>query len=165
MGELVGSLGFEIDRLMRLMGLPRAAELFIEKLPKEELIFLENYAAGINKVASNVKVFPPEFNLFWVDFAPWTPYDTASNQMLIGFVLANDPFNELIRQRLLEVYDRELVDKILPLKKEDYYQFEHMETINEEMLAKIDMLESEDFPESLYTMHDDLMYFTKGGER
>ena len=42
-------------------------------------------------------MYPPEFNLFWVDFEEWTPYDSASNQMLIGFVLANDPFNELIR--------------------------------------------------------------------
>ena len=40
-----------------------------------------------------------------------------------------------------------------------------METINEEMLAKIDMLESEDFPETLYQMDDDLMYFTKEGQK
>jgi hypothetical protein len=35
----------------------------------------ENYAAGINKVASNVQMWPFEFYLLWVDFEPFTVKD------------------------------------------------------------------------------------------
>ena len=35
--------------------------------------------------------------------------------------VSTDWFIELLRERLLEVYDKELVDRLLPYKKEDYF--------------------------------------------
>ena len=158
MSELLGPEGFEIDRLMRSVGTQRTTQVMLEHLPEEELVFLENYSAGINKVVNNVVVYPPEFQLFATDFEEWTPFDSCSIGVLISFLLAQDPFVEILRQRLLEVYDRELVEKLVPFKKENYVQYEKMEVISDEELAKIGLLEDISYPKTLYQMTDAEIY-------
>ena len=37
------------------------------------------------------------------------------------YFLSFDWFLELTRQRLTEIYDKELVDRMLPFKQEDYF--------------------------------------------
>lgn len=42
-------------------------------------------------------------------------------QVLMQYFLSFDWFLELTRQRLTEIYDKELVDRMLPFKQEDYF--------------------------------------------
>ena len=50
-----------VDRLVRTIGLPRMTAEHMKHMIPEEQVALENYAAGINKVAENMVVYPPEF--------------------------------------------------------------------------------------------------------
>ena len=98
------------------------------------------YADGINKAVRHMKVYPAEFYFFWVDFEPWTPLDSASIIYFLTFVLSQDGWNMMLRERLLEVYDRDLVEKILPVRPSDYFQHDNMMTISDEELERIGML-------------------------
>ena len=46
----------------------------------------------------------------------------------------------MLRERLLEVYDFSLVEKIVPFRHENYFDLGLMMTISDEELARIDML-------------------------
>ena len=103
-----------IDRFIRLIGLTRATDEYMKNIKQEDSDMLENYAAGINKVVENIKVYPPEFQFTWNSFAPWTPQDSVSIEFFYVFALSTDWYVELLRERLLEIYDKDLVDKLLP---------------------------------------------------
>jgi len=68
----------------------------------------------VNKVAQNIVIYPIEFHLLWTSFEPWTPQDSLAMQNFMLYFLTKDWFFEYIRERLTEVYDRELVDKLMP---------------------------------------------------
>lgn len=67
---------------------------------------------------------------------------------------STDWFAEMLRLRLLEVYDRDLVDQLIPFKPEHTMQFEHSaETVLDIDLERINMLEDEELNyASLYTV-------------
>ena len=58
------------------------------------------------------------------------------------FFCSTDWFAELLRERLLEVYDKELVDQILPYRKEYFSDWlaELSTTISDAELERIGML-------------------------
>lgn len=130
--ELIGSEGLQIDKYIRKIGITRATEARIASLPKEEEVVFLNYAAGINKVVENIKVYPAEFQILFASFEPWTVRDSVACQYLYNAFVSTDWFAEMLRVRLLEVYDKDLVDKILPFKPEDFYEFKNMQTIPDE---------------------------------
>jgi len=94
----------------------------------------------VNKGVKSLKVLPAEFYLLWTDFEPWTLEDSAAVMYILDYFLSIDGWNTMLRERLLEIYDKTLVDKMLPFRPEDYYQFERMTTLVDDDLAKIDML-------------------------
>ena len=69
-----------------------------------------NYAAGINKVVEKIQVYPMEFQVLMTSFEPWTPADTIATINFYHLVASSDWFAEMLRLRLLEVYDKDLVD-------------------------------------------------------
>ena len=125
------------------MGLPRAIEEHTKNLRQDDLDALKNYAAGVNKVRDNIVAYPREFMILWTNFEEWTPKDSVSVEQLIILFVSTDWFIELLRERLLEVYDKELVDRLLPYKKEDYFYYPNMETITDEELQRINYPEPE----------------------
>ena len=60
---MVGPDTIPIDTFVRLIGLPRAADEHMKHIGSKEAMVLENYAAGINKVAENIVVYPTEFQI------------------------------------------------------------------------------------------------------
>lgn len=58
-------------------------------------------------------------------------------QNFLLYFLTKDWFLEYMRERLTEVYDREVVDKLMPFSKEHYFQMPGMETISDDELKKI----------------------------
>ena len=117
----------------------------------EEAVFI-NYAAGINKVVENLKVYPMEFHIMMSSFEPWSVRDSLACASFYNALASTDWFAEMLRLRLLEVYDRDLVDQILPFKPEHLIHFKNMETISDEELAQLNMLTDadEDAYKSLY---------------
>ena len=159
LSEILGAKGLEVDMIIRTIGIPRTGRAVVESLNDEELLALENFAAGINKVAQNIKVYPVEFYLFWTDFEPWTPIDSVTFSQFLKFSLCQDAFNEMMRERLLEVYDMSLVEKLMPFRPEHYFQHDNMFTIQDEELDKIGfLLTPEEAEKELFTMSDDLIY-------
>lgn len=66
--------------------------------------------------------YPIEFYILWAPhFEPWTVEDSLGMQVLMQYFISFDWFLELTRQRLTEIYDKELVDRMLPFKQEDYF--------------------------------------------
>ena len=121
LSEVLGPLTISVDKYMRIMGLPRAIEEHTRNLQQDDLDALVNYAAGVNKVKESIVVYPREFMVLWTGFEDWTPKDSVSVEQLIILFVSTDWFIELLRERLLEVYDKPLVDRLLPYKKEDYF--------------------------------------------
>jgi acyl-homoserine lactone acylase PvdQ len=88
------------------------------------LIFgrLESYAKGVNDFVDSMDWWPLEFYMMWTGghgqggFEPWTPEDTLCVQVMVQYFISFDWFLELTRQRLTEIYDKELVDKMLPFR-------------------------------------------------
>ena len=116
----------------------------MEGMTEEESSVYLNYANGINKVVQNIKVYPMEFYVLMTDFEPWTVRDSISIEYMINVLISADWFSEMIRLRLLEVYDRDVVDQILPYKPEHIYGFGDKEavptTISDDELTKIGKL-------------------------
>jgi hypothetical protein len=47
--------------MVRMLGILRSTEAHIENMSLADKVSMENYAAGINKVAEHLIVYPPEF--------------------------------------------------------------------------------------------------------
>ena len=83
---------------------------------------LESYAKGVNDYIDSLTWYPLEFYLLWTPHPEiWKPEYTIRAQVLMQYFLSFDWFLELTRQRLTEIYDKELVDRMLPFKQEDYF--------------------------------------------
>jgi acyl-homoserine lactone acylase PvdQ len=65
LSEIFGSETVPIDRYIRTMGVPRMVENYIALVSDQERLILENYVAGVNKVAENLHFYPLEFYMFW----------------------------------------------------------------------------------------------------
>lgn len=76
----------------------------------------------MNDYIDSLTWYPLEFYLLWAPHPEtWKPEDTIMAQVLMQYFLSFDWFLELTRQRLTEIYDKELVDRMLPFKQEDYF--------------------------------------------
>jgi acyl-homoserine lactone acylase PvdQ len=106
---------------MRTVGLNRASQAFIDNISLEEGHALEVFSAGVNKAVENMKVYPAEFYIFWTEFEPWTPLDSSSVMHILAYFLSIDGWNTMLRERLLEVYDQTLVEKMLPFHVKNYF--------------------------------------------
>lgn len=130
-------------------------ENYITRVTDEERLILENYVAGINKVAENLHVYPLEFYIFWHNFEPFTIEDSVAISFLTNQFVAGDWFYEMVRERLLEVYPKDKVDRIFPFQKEHMYPFKHQEMVSDKDLEKIG-LSVED--SSLYDIPEEYLY-------
>jgi len=65
LSEIFGLETLPIDKYIRTMGIPRMIESYLSVIDDDELLILENYVAGVNKVAENLHVYPLEFYMFW----------------------------------------------------------------------------------------------------
>ena len=88
----------------------------MKHIKPEDMTVLENYSAGINKVLENMVVYPPEFQITWSTFEPWEAKDSVSLVFMMTYFVSHDWYGELLRERLLEVYDKSFVDQLFPYK-------------------------------------------------
>lgn len=83
------------------------ADKYLAEIGEDDLLILENYAAGVNKVVEQVQAFPLEFYMFWTGFEPFTARDSVQIQYTLMFLISSDWFFEMTRERLLEVYSKD----------------------------------------------------------
>jgi len=158
--EIGGEPNLDIDKWMRTFGLGRNAKKQIKMLDAENLKILEVYTQGINDFVANMKVYPFEFYLTWQEFHTWTVEDTLTVQGFLQYLITFDWFMEVVREKLLDIYDWNIVAKMLPFKGEDYYH-DDMILINDEDLKKRGLFEGNS---NIYEFDPNLLYFRKDEE-
>ncbi|CAG0933460.1 penicillin amidase [Thermoflexales bacterium] len=85
LSEIIGEETVSIDRIMRTMGLRRAAEQSLPKLNSESRAVLDTYARGVNTfIETHRDRLPVEYTILGVSPAPWTAVDS----LLVGNILA-----------------------------------------------------------------------------
>jgi hypothetical protein len=94
-------------------------------------------------------------------------------QYLTTIFVSGDWFYEMVRERLLEVYTRDMVDRIFPFQKDHMFPFKNQEMVSDEELAKIGLSVpdsalyeiSEEFIYKAYTTPQETMKFSKQESR
>lgn len=99
--EMIGPMGVEVDRALRLFDFGRALPQMLEMMSEEERGFAENFVSGINHVLLNGREKPFEFALLGMEPEPWTLADLLTYQRLTCTDLS-----WLIWMRLLPLRER-----------------------------------------------------------
>lgn len=73
--EMIGPLGIEIDRSLRLFDFGRAVPAMLEAMTETERVLASRYVDGINHVLFDGGEKPPEFDLLGLRVEPWTVHD------------------------------------------------------------------------------------------
>jgi penicillin amidase len=164
LAELLGSEAVSVDRYVRTIGLTRSAAKFIEGMSEEERVVVQNYCNGVNKAAKNIKIYPAEYYILMTHFEEFTPIDAAGLKAMLQLFLTRDWALEYIRARLTEIYDRQLVDQLLPYQPEHYFDLGNMHTISDEDMQKFGFHE-EDNHKNLFSIDDSLLHVNRGPKK
>ncbi|HVC62426.1 MAG TPA: penicillin acylase family protein [Acetobacteraceae bacterium] len=114
LSELAGPATLPLDRLMRTLGLRRAAEADYAALPADTRAILQAYANGVNAwIALRGRFAAPEFLLFGAP-EPWSPVDSLLWAKTMGLWLSLNWRTELSRQALAGRVPRQLIDELWP---------------------------------------------------
>jgi penicillin G amidase len=112
--EMAGPEGLPADRLMRTLGLHRAAEREESELDPVLRDLLDAYCAGVNAAASSARALPFEMQLLRLRFEPWSPVDVLTLGKLMAFGLANNWEHELLRSDMARALGPELAARLDP---------------------------------------------------
>jgi penicillin amidase len=112
--EMAGAEGLAVDRLMRTLGIRRAAEREVAALDPELRARLERFCEGVNAAAESAKALPFEMQLLRLRFEPWRPVDILSLGKLLAFGLSTNWERELLRSDMVRTLGPELTAKLDP---------------------------------------------------
>ncbi|UCH86317.1 MAG: penicillin acylase family protein [Dehalococcoidia bacterium] len=103
LAEVFGAVALDADRLLRRVGLRRAAEAEVEQLAEAMCENLDAYAAGVNAfVEGNRNRLPPEFLILRFRPEPWTAVDSLTIGKFIGWSLSGNWDTEIVRSWIVE---------------------------------------------------------------
>ena len=114
LAEILGPAALEADRLMRTLGLRRAAEANLRHYDAETRRLLDAYAAGVNAFLADRPVLPPEFWLLWSAPEPWSALDSIVWTKVMALDLGGNWRSELLRMRLSQFLPLERIQEFLP---------------------------------------------------
>lgn len=120
LSEVLGEATVETDKLLRTLGIMRAAERQLQGLPPEAQAALQAYADGINGFYTHsTQVLPPEFHL--VRTGPldsqgqaWSPVDSVAWSLMMALDLGGNWGNELARLSVAQVLDSQRLWQLMP---------------------------------------------------
>lgn len=116
LSEWVGPDGLEPDRLARVIGFHRQAKRNLERIPAGSREVLEAYAAGVNAFLDWRKTnLPMEYMAFPGGAERWSPEDSLSIALFMGWTLTGDWELEIIRLGLAEERGLEKAWELAPL--------------------------------------------------
>jgi penicillin amidase len=113
LSEIAGRAGLEADRLMRTLGLRRAAEREAEALRPRLRSELEALCAGVNAAAAD-RPLPVEHQLLRLGFEPFSPADALTLTKLLSFGLSTNWERELLRAQMARELGAELAARLDP---------------------------------------------------
>lgn len=101
LSEVVGASTLDIDKMMRILGLYRAADANLATLPNDMRVILDAYATGVNAfLETRDGPLTPEFQLLGYSPEPWRPTDSLAWGRLMAWQLSGNWWQELLRYRL-----------------------------------------------------------------
>jgi penicillin G amidase len=112
--EFAGAEALRVDRLMRTLGMRRAAEREAAALDPDMRALLERFCAGVNAAAASAKAPPFEMQLLRLSFEPWHPVDILSLGKLLAFGLSTNWEKELLRSDMVRALGPELAARLDP---------------------------------------------------
>ena len=114
LSEVLGPAAIGSDRLMRRVGLHRAAARDAASLDVDFSALLTAYCAGVNEGARTLPEPPPEFSVIG-PWTPWTPLDAMLVARLVLFGFAGNWDTELLREQLLRALGPERAAQVDPV--------------------------------------------------
>jgi len=113
LAEILGEKALPLDRLVRRVGIHRAAAREWEGLEGEERHLLEAYAAGVNAyIASGPP--PLESILLRYRIRPWSPADSIAWARFMAWSLSGNWDQELVRLWIIERFGAETMAELEP---------------------------------------------------
>ena len=116
LAEIVGEPGLKADRLLRTVGLARAAREAWPRLDAESRALIEAYVAGINAFLADHRggSLPVEFAIFRFAPEPWTGEDVVAWQKTMAWLLAANWRDETLRVELSARVGEEAANRLTP---------------------------------------------------
>ena len=114
LAEFLGERAYDVDRLMRTLGIARLSERLVARMDAETLAGLEAYAAGVNAFLDTDPVLPVEFQVLRMKPARWKPADTMGWLFVMAWDLSSNWRTELARLRFVAKLGPERASEILP---------------------------------------------------
>lgn len=111
--EIAGRDGLSADRLMRTLGIRRAAEREAGALGDELRTAMESYCAGVNAAAAAAPP-PIELQVLRIGFEPWRPVDILAITKVLSFGLSTNWERELMRADMARELGPELAARLDP---------------------------------------------------
>jgi penicillin amidase len=114
LSEVLGERSYDVDRLMRTLGIMRQAERVVARLDAGTMASLEAYAAGVNAFLDTDPVLPVEFQVFRVKPERWQPAHTMGWLLVMAWDLSSNWRTELARLRFAAKLGADLAGEFLP---------------------------------------------------
>jgi penicillin amidase len=111
LAEIFGPVALDADRLLRRLGLRRAAEAEAAALEPEEHALLDAYCRGVNAAMAQGRL-PLEFRLLGIKAAPWAPVDSLTWVKMMSFSLVHNWTDELFRYQLAQKLGPEVAARV-----------------------------------------------------
>ena len=91
LAEVLGAPALETDKLMRTLGIVRAAQFQWDGLPREGREALQRYADGVNAFhRSSGQALPPEFHILGIKPGTWTAQDSVGWSIMMALDLGGN---------------------------------------------------------------------------
>ena len=101
LAEFLGERAYDVDRLMRTLGIARLAQRIVARLDAETVTNLEAYAAGVNAYLDEGHVLPVEFHAMRVKLERWQSADSVAWLLVMSWDLSGYWRTELTRLRFI----------------------------------------------------------------
>jgi penicillin amidase len=115
LSEILGAGTLETDKLMRTLGIMKAAQAQWEGLPPDAKTLLQAYANGINSFHAQAgQALPPEFHILGVEPGLWQPQDSVAWTLMMALDLGGNWGNEFARLSALQRIDTRALWQLMP---------------------------------------------------
>ena len=116
LSEVLGAATLETDKLMRTLGIMRAAQAQWERLPADA----QGPAAGLRRRHQQLSMrqagqaLPPEFHILGARPGPWQPQDSMGWALMMALDLGGNWGNEFARLSALQRIDTRALWQLMP---------------------------------------------------
>jgi len=114
LSEILGVDALDDDRLIRTVGVRRAAEQDLQDLDAKTQRILRSYAAGVNARLDSAPVLPFEFQWFGFRATRWVPADSLTWLKMMAWNLSGNWWEELLNLKLSRRLTSQQIAELLP---------------------------------------------------